>query len=216
MIRIRRALVSVSDKRGVDELARGLARHGVEILSTGGTARALRDAGARVTEVAAYTGAPEILDGRVKTLHPKIHGGLLGRATPEHEAEMAEARDRADRSRGREPLSVPRDDGARQRRRSPRRSRTSTSAGRRCCARRRRTTSASRWSSIPTTTRRCIEELDANDGQISRGAALPPRAQGVRPHRGLRRRDRRLADRRSTTERDASDDAARSSRSPRC
>src|ERR1700749_2254184 len=88
MIRIRRALVSVSDKRGVEELARGLARHGVEVLSTGGTARALREAGARVTEVAAYTGAPEILDGRVKTLHPKIHGGLLGRATPEHEAEM--------------------------------------------------------------------------------------------------------------------------------
>ena len=88
MIRIKRALVSVSDKRGVEELARGLSRHGIEVLSTGGTARALRDAGARVTEVAAYTGAPEILDGRVKTLHPKIHGGLLGRATPEHEAEM--------------------------------------------------------------------------------------------------------------------------------
>ncbi|HXU69570.1 MAG TPA: bifunctional phosphoribosylaminoimidazolecarboxamide formyltransferase/IMP cyclohydrolase [Polyangia bacterium] len=88
MIRIRRALVSVSDKRGVEELARGLQRHGIEVLSTGGTARALREAGARVTEVAAYTGAPEILDGRVKTLHPKIHGGLLGRATPEHEAEM--------------------------------------------------------------------------------------------------------------------------------
>jgi phosphoribosylaminoimidazolecarboxamide formyltransferase/IMP cyclohydrolase len=89
MARIRKALVSVSDKRGVEELARGLHRHGVEILSTGGTARILRDACAQVTEVAAYTGAPEILDGRVKTLHPKIHGGLLGRATPEHQAEMA-------------------------------------------------------------------------------------------------------------------------------
>jgi phosphoribosylaminoimidazolecarboxamide formyltransferase/IMP cyclohydrolase len=89
MTRVRRALVSVSDKRGVEELARGLSRHGVEVLSTGGTARALRDAGTRVTEVAAYTGAPEILDGRVKTLHPKIHGGLLGRDTPEHKAEMA-------------------------------------------------------------------------------------------------------------------------------
>src|SRR5260370_32871317 len=88
MIRVRRALVSVSDKRGVEELARGLHRHGVEVLSTGGTARALRDAGTRVTEVASYTGAPEILDGRVKTLHPKIHGGLLGRDTPEHKAEM--------------------------------------------------------------------------------------------------------------------------------
>jgi phosphoribosylaminoimidazolecarboxamide formyltransferase/IMP cyclohydrolase len=90
MAKIQRALVSVSDKRGVEELAKGLARHGVEILSTGGTARKLREAGAKVTEVADYTGAPEILDGRVKTLHPKIHGGLLGRPTPEHEAEMAE------------------------------------------------------------------------------------------------------------------------------
>jgi phosphoribosylaminoimidazolecarboxamide formyltransferase/IMP cyclohydrolase len=89
MVRIRRALVSVTDKRGVEELAHALSRHGVELLSTGGTARRLRDGGARVTEVAAYTGAPEILDGRVKTLHPKIHGGLLGRPTPEHQAEMA-------------------------------------------------------------------------------------------------------------------------------
>ena len=88
-IRIRRALVSVSDKQGIENLARGLQRHGVEVLSTGGTARSLRDAGARVVDVATYTGAPEILDGRVKTLHPKIHGGLLGRPTPEHQAEMA-------------------------------------------------------------------------------------------------------------------------------
>jgi phosphoribosylaminoimidazolecarboxamide formyltransferase/IMP cyclohydrolase len=84
-----RALVSVSDKRGLEELARGLTRHGVTILSTGGTARKLRELGANVVDVAAYTGAPEILDGRVKTLHPKIHGGLLGRPTPEHQAEMA-------------------------------------------------------------------------------------------------------------------------------
>src|SRR5262245_27012091 len=90
MVAVRRALVSVSDKRGVEELARGLKRHNVEILSTGGTARVLRESGARVTEVAAYTGAPEILVGRVKTLHPKIHGGLLGRPTPEHRAEMAQ------------------------------------------------------------------------------------------------------------------------------
>src|SRR4051794_23063965 len=90
MGKVRRALVSVSDKRGGGELARGLARHGVEILSTGGTARKLRELGAHVLEVAAYTGAPEILDGRVKTLHPKIHGGLLGRGTPEHQAEMAQ------------------------------------------------------------------------------------------------------------------------------
>jgi phosphoribosylaminoimidazolecarboxamide formyltransferase/IMP cyclohydrolase len=90
MGKVRRALVSVSDKRGLEELARGFLQHGVEILSTGGTARKLRELGANVVDVAAYTGAPEILDGRVKTLHPKIHGGLLGRPTPEHEAEMAQ------------------------------------------------------------------------------------------------------------------------------
>ncbi len=86
---IRRALLSVSDKRGVVELARVLADLGVELLSTGGTAQALADAGIAVVQVSTYTGAPEILDGRVKTLHPKIHGGLLGRPTPEHQAEMA-------------------------------------------------------------------------------------------------------------------------------
>ncbi|NVB83820.1 MAG: bifunctional phosphoribosylaminoimidazolecarboxamide formyltransferase/IMP cyclohydrolase [Kofleriaceae bacterium] len=86
---IRRALVSVSDKRGVVELAKVLHELGVEILSTGGTASALSTAGIPVTQVSAYTGAPEILDGRVKTLHPKIHGGLLGRATDAHRAEMA-------------------------------------------------------------------------------------------------------------------------------
>ncbi len=79
MAGIQRALISVSDKTGVVELAKGLEALGAEILSTGGTAKALRDAGVQVTDVAAYTGSPEILDGRVKTLHPKIHGGLLGR-----------------------------------------------------------------------------------------------------------------------------------------
>ncbi len=78
-VKIARALISVSDKRGLDELARGLARHGVEILSTGGSAKAIEAAGVAVTEVSAHTGFPEIMDGRVKTLHPKIHGGILGR-----------------------------------------------------------------------------------------------------------------------------------------
>jgi phosphoribosylaminoimidazolecarboxamide formyltransferase / IMP cyclohydrolase len=87
--RPKRALLSVSDKRGLAELARGLHRLGIEILSTGGTARALSEAGVPVVQVSSYTGAPEILEGRVKTLHPRIHGGLLGRPTPEHEAEMA-------------------------------------------------------------------------------------------------------------------------------
>jgi len=85
---IRRALISVSEKRGVVELARVLKELGAEILSTGGTAAALSAAGIAVTQVSAYTGAPEILDGRVKTLHPKIHGGLLGRDTDAHRAEM--------------------------------------------------------------------------------------------------------------------------------
>jgi phosphoribosylaminoimidazolecarboxamide formyltransferase / IMP cyclohydrolase len=76
---VRRALISVSDKSGVVELARAIAARNVEILSTGGTARLLREAGLAVREVADYTGFPEMMDGRVKTLHPKIHGGLLGR-----------------------------------------------------------------------------------------------------------------------------------------
>jgi phosphoribosylaminoimidazolecarboxamide formyltransferase/IMP cyclohydrolase len=79
MARVRRALVSVSDKRGLVELAQGLAALDVQILSTGGTAKLLADAGIPVVQVSDYTGFPEMLDGRVKTLHPKIHGGLLGR-----------------------------------------------------------------------------------------------------------------------------------------
>ncbi len=77
--KIRRALVSVSDKTGLTELARCLKDAGVAVLSTGGTAKALSDAGVGVTEVSAYTEFPEMMDGRVKTLHPKVHGGILGR-----------------------------------------------------------------------------------------------------------------------------------------
>ncbi|HMU54516.1 MAG TPA: bifunctional phosphoribosylaminoimidazolecarboxamide formyltransferase/IMP cyclohydrolase [Nitrospira sp.] len=89
MASIKRALISVSDKTGIVDLAKGLEALGAEILSTGGTAKALRDAGVKVTDVAAYTGSPEILDGRVKTLHPKIHGGLLGRrSVPAHVDQM--------------------------------------------------------------------------------------------------------------------------------
>ncbi|MBU3673239.1 MAG: bifunctional phosphoribosylaminoimidazolecarboxamide formyltransferase/IMP cyclohydrolase [Sinobacteraceae bacterium] len=78
-VTLRRALISVSDKTGVVELARALTRRGVHILSTGGTARLLTEQGITVTEVSKHTGFPEIMDGRVKTLHPRIHGGLLGR-----------------------------------------------------------------------------------------------------------------------------------------
>ena len=89
---IRRALLSVSDKTGLVDLARALVdRFGVEIVSTGGTARTLKEAGIPVTDVSDITGFPEIMDGRVKTLHPKVHGGLLAvRGNAEHEAAMAE------------------------------------------------------------------------------------------------------------------------------
>jgi len=83
---IKRALISVSDKTGLLELAKALAAHGVEILSTGGSAKAMRDAGVPVRDVSDYTGFPEMMDGRVKTLHPKIHGGLLAvRGNAKHE-----------------------------------------------------------------------------------------------------------------------------------
>ena len=85
LVRVRRALVSVSDKTGVVELARGLQAFGVQIISTGGTAKALADAGIAVIPIESVTGFPEMMDGRVKTLHPAIHGGLLGlREHPEH------------------------------------------------------------------------------------------------------------------------------------
>ena len=79
-VKIRRALLSVSDKTGLVELATALSTRGVELLSTGGTARAIRDAGLPVRDVSEVTGFPEMMDGRVKTLHPMVHGGLLGRA----------------------------------------------------------------------------------------------------------------------------------------
>lgn len=88
-IAIKRALLSVSDKNGLAELGEALAKRGVELVSTGGTARALRDAGLDVRDVSDLTGFPEMMDGRVKTLHPKVHGGLLGlRDNAEHVAAM--------------------------------------------------------------------------------------------------------------------------------
>jgi phosphoribosylaminoimidazolecarboxamide formyltransferase / IMP cyclohydrolase len=79
MARIKKAIVSVSDKKGLVDFAKDLSAMGIEILSTGGTAKALRDAGIPVKDVSEHTGSPEMLDGRVKTLHPKVHGGLLSR-----------------------------------------------------------------------------------------------------------------------------------------
>ena len=86
---VTRALLSVSDKSGLLEFARALALHGVELISTGGTARAIAEAGLKVKDVSDLTGFPEMMDGRVKTLHPKVHGGLLAiRGKPDHASAM--------------------------------------------------------------------------------------------------------------------------------
>ena len=107
IVPIRRALISVSDKAGLVPFAQALAASGAEILSTGGSAKALREAGVAVKEVSEHTGFPEILDGRVKTLLPQIHGGILGRRdNAEHLAQMTAARYRADRSGRGQSVSV--------------------------------------------------------------------------------------------------------------
>src|SRR6266853_1147229 len=91
LTKIRRAIISVSDKSGIAEFARQLQRWNVEIISTGGTLKALRDAGVSATSISDVTGFPEILDGRVKTLHPKIHGGLLAvEDNPAHRRQLDE------------------------------------------------------------------------------------------------------------------------------
>ena len=91
LVPVKRALISLSDKSGLDRLAEGLSKLGVELVSTGGTAAKLRELGHRVRDILELTGFPEMMDGRVKTLHPKVHGGLLGvRDNPEHAAAMEE------------------------------------------------------------------------------------------------------------------------------
>jgi phosphoribosylaminoimidazolecarboxamide formyltransferase/IMP cyclohydrolase len=85
MKKIERAIISVTEKKGIVEFARSLTAFDVEILSTGGTAKTLREGGVPVVDISTYTGFPEMLDGRVKTLHPKVHGGILGiRDNPDH------------------------------------------------------------------------------------------------------------------------------------
>src|SRR5947208_10986045 len=89
LVRIRRALLSVSDKTGIVDFARELKHFNVEIISTGGTAKTLREAGLPVRDISEITGFPEMMDGRVKTLHPRVHGGLLAiRDNPDHLAAM--------------------------------------------------------------------------------------------------------------------------------
>lgn len=91
MKKVERALISLTDKSGIEGFATELAGLGIDLLSTGGTAKKLRDAGLGVMDVSEFTGFPEMLDGRVKTLHPKVHGGVLNqRENPEHQAQCAE------------------------------------------------------------------------------------------------------------------------------
>jgi len=91
MAKIERALISLTDKSGIEGFAKELVDLGIELLSTGGTAKKLRDAGLAVMDVSEFTGFPEMLDGRVKTLHPKVHGGVLNqRANQEHQKQCAE------------------------------------------------------------------------------------------------------------------------------
>jgi len=91
MAKIERALISLTDKSGIEDFAKELAALGVEILSTGGTAAKIRESGIEVMDVSEFTGFPEMLDGRVKTLHPKVHGGILNqRANPDHQKQCAE------------------------------------------------------------------------------------------------------------------------------
>src|SRR5213078_1234431 len=91
MSKIQRAILSVTDKTGLVDFARKLAGLGVELISTGGTAKLLRDSGIRVKDISDLTGFPEMLDGRVKTLHPKVHGGILHmRSNPQHVAAARE------------------------------------------------------------------------------------------------------------------------------
>ena len=90
MKKVERALISLTDKSGIEGFAKELEALGIEILSTGGTAKKLRDNGIKVTDVSEFTGFPEMLDGRVKTLHPKVHGGILAqRDNPAHQEQMA-------------------------------------------------------------------------------------------------------------------------------
>ena len=107
LVPVRRALISVSDKTGLLELVKKLADLGVELLSTGGTADEMRAAGLKVIDVADVTGFPEMMDGRVKTLHPAVHGGLLAlRDNDEHVSEMKKTQHCVDRSAYFKPVSV--------------------------------------------------------------------------------------------------------------
>ena len=192
---VTQALLSVSDKTGLVDFARGLARLGIKLLSTGGTAQTLAQAGIEVTEIGAYTGFPEMLDGRVKTLHPKVHAGILARRDePAHRRGARDARDSDDRSRRRQPVSVPRNGRearlhARRGDREHRHRRADDGARRReeLAARRRRR----RPGRLRSPARRARGERTRALG----ADALRARAQGVLAYGVLRWRDLELAHR---------------------
>ena len=183
--RIERALLSVSDKTGLVEFARGLRARGVELLSTGGTAKALADAGLAGHRRRRPTPAsPRCSTAASRRCIPKVHGGILARRDlPAHRAAIAAARHPADRPRRRQPVPVPRDGGqaglhARRRDREHRHRRPGDGA---LGGQELRRTSAS--SSIPRTTPRCSPSSTPSGGALAARDALPPRAEGLRAHR---------------------------------
>ena len=189
-IPIRRALVSVYDKAGLAELARALHEAGAEIVSTGSTAKAIEQAGIPVTKVEDLTGFPECLDGRVKTLHPRVHAGLLAdMANPAHEQQLDGPRHRAVPAPGLQPVPVRADGGfGRGRRRDHRadrhrRPRDGPRRGQEPRQRRGRDQSRPVRRDAGTAHRR---------RRLHRGGAPPPRGRGVRAHRRLRRGGRVL------------------------
>ena len=186
----RRAIISVYRKEGIADLARGLAARGFEIVSTGGTAQELAKEGVKVTSISDVTGFPEILDGRVKTLHPKVHAGILAkRGVAAHEQALREQGVVARRRRGREPLSVRGSRGqGRALRGSPRirrhrRPHDAAGGGQELRARGRGRGSG-RLHAAPRAAR--------PRGRAGRGHAPLPRPEGLPPHRALRGGHRRL------------------------
>ena len=163
--KIKRALISVSDKLGLADFARGLAAAGVEIFSTGGTRKHLESEGIPVRDVSEYTGFPEMMDGRLKTLHPKVHGGILCRHdNPEDMKAAGRARHPHLRAGRGEPLSVRGHRGPQGRDARTRRSSRSTSAGRRWSARRRRTTPSRPSPPTPAQYSEILEQIAAHGG----------------------------------------------------
>jgi phosphoribosylaminoimidazolecarboxamide formyltransferase/IMP cyclohydrolase len=188
------ALISVSDKTGIVELARELAALGVGLLSTGGTAKLLADAGLAVTEVAAHTGFPEMLDGRVKTLHPKIHGGLLARR--ELPAHMASLREHGIATIDILVVNLYPFEAtvAAPAARSTTRSRTSTSAAGDGALGREELEATSRCSTDASQYPRARRA--EGDGAVGDATQFALRGRRLQPHLELRRRDQRLPRRR--------------------